>query len=395
MSYTKIATPVIPQTIVTPSLLCLGMGWFPDEPSGLNRYVYELMQALASEQPIEFCAFDLPAQKHQPNLTFQNLSNSQTQILKRLWQARANFRLHSRTIAVNLHFALYSLPILAKLPKHIPVTFTFHGPWASESKQEGASRLSVALKQQLEQWVYNRCDRFITLSQAFADILHQDYNIPYHKIHIIPGGINTETFSITHSRQQAREKMGFPSDRPILFTPRRLVQRVGIDKLLDALSIVQQQCPEVWLAIAGKGHQRQSLEQQAETLGLSQNVKFLGYVPDEQLPLCYQAADLTIVPSQALEGFGLILLESLACGTPVLSTPVGGMPEVLRPLDPNLVTASPSADSIATRILDFLQARLPLPDRPTCRHYAVQNYDWQIIAPRVQKVLIQPVITPD
>jgi glycosyltransferase involved in cell wall biosynthesis len=384
--------------LTTPSnsLLCLGMGWFPDEPSGLNRYVYELMHTLAQQnQPIEFCSVDLPTQSPQPNLTLHNLSHSHTNLLTRLWQTQRNFTPPTQTIAVNLHFALYSLPILAKLSQQIPVTLTFHGPWATESQQEGAGKLSVALKKWVEKRVYQRCDRFITLSQAFADILHQDYNIPQHKIHVIPGGINTETFCITHSRQQARETMGFPSDRPILFTPRRLVQRVGIDKLLDALSIVQQQCPEVWLAIAGKGHQRQSLEQQAETLGLSQNVKFLGYVPDEQLPLCYQAADLTIVPSQALEGFGLILLESLACGTPVLSTPVGGMPEVLRPLDPNLVTASPSADSIATRILDFLQARLPLPDRPTCRHYAVQNYDWQIIAPRVQKVLIQPVITPD
>jgi glycosyltransferase involved in cell wall biosynthesis len=376
------------------SLLCLGMGWFPDEPSGLNRYIYELMHTLVQQnQAIAFYSVDLPPQSQPQNLTLHNLSHSHTNLLARLWQTQRNFAPPPQTIAVNLHFALYSLPILAKLPQQIPVTFTFHGPWATESQQEGSSKVSVALKKWIEQRVYQRCDRFITLSQAFADILHQDYNIPHHKIHVIPGGINTETFCITHSRQQAREKMGFPSDRPILFTPRRLVQRVGIDKLLDAIHIVQQQCPDIWLAIAGKGPQRNALEQQVQDLGLTHNVKFLGYVPDEQLPLCYQAADFTIVPSQALEGFGLILLESLACGTPVISTPVGGMPEVLRPLDPNLVTQSSSADAIATQILAFLQGRLTLPDRQTCRHYAVQNYDWKIIAPRVKNVLVQPIVS--
>jgi glycosyltransferase involved in cell wall biosynthesis len=382
-----------PTTRSSQTLLCLGMGWFPDEPGGLNRYVYELIQTFTQQnESIEFCSIDLPPQSQNDRLQLRHLGSSQQNLLTRFIQAHQNFQLNPDNLpsAINLHFALYSLPILTKLPKQIPITFTFHGPWASESQQEGASKLSVTLKKWIEQRVYRRCDRFITLSQAFADILHQDYSIPHHKIHVIPGGINTETFCISHSRQQAREKMGFPHDRPILFSPRRLVQRVGIDKLLDAMSIVQQQCPEVWLAIAGKGPQRHALEQQVQDLGLTQNVQFLGYVPDEQLPLCYQAADLSIVPSQSLEGFGLVLLESLACGTPVMATPVGGMPEVLRPLDTNLVTESLSADSIAARILGFLQGDIPLPDRQICRNYAVQNYDWQIIAPRVREVLIQP-----
>jgi glycosyltransferase involved in cell wall biosynthesis len=249
--------------------------------------------------------------------------------------------------------------------------------------------LNIAFKKWVEQRVYNRCDRFITLSQAFADLLHQDYQIPTDKIHVIPAGIDTNGFKITHSRQEARTQLGFPLDRPILFTPRRLVQRMGIDNLLDALVIVKEQVPDVWLAIAGKGKQREALEQKAQALGLTDNVKFLGYVADQDLPVCYQAADLTVVPSQSLEGFGLILLESLACGTPVLSTPVGGMPEVLRPFDQNLVTEGISGASIADRLVSLLTDPKKLPDRQACRDYAVNNYDWKIIAPRVQEVLLR------
>ena len=162
----------------------------------------------------------------------------------------------------------------------------------------------------------------------------------------------------------------------------------------DECHLLNHQVPDVWLAIAGKGALRSVLEQQANELGLQEHVKFLGYVPDEELSVAYQAADLTVVPSQSLEGFGLILLESLACGTPVLSTPVGGMPEVLLPFQPALVTDTPSSDALAARLIELLTGEMPLPDRSVCRDYAVRNYDWKIIAPKVTAVLLMPVDRP-
>jgi glycosyltransferase involved in cell wall biosynthesis len=375
-------------------IVCLGMGWFPLQAGGLNRYLYELIQSLGeSNTQIDLYGTDLPEVESNVSLRLINLTNEDMRLPLRLWQCSRQFRQHFTEMpqAINLHFALYSLPVLGYLPRNVPVTFNFQGPWAGESQMEGAGRLNVAFKKWVEQRVYDRCDRFITLSQAFADILHNDYHIPQAKIHVIPGGINTTDFQITHSRQQAREQMGFPVDRPILFTPRRLVQRMGIDKLLEALVVVQQQVPDIWLAIAGKGSQREALERQAAALGLTDHVRFLGYVSDGDLPICYQAADLTVVPSQSLEGFGLVLLESLASGTPVLSTPVGGMPEVLRPFEPNLVTADATAGAIGDRLIAYFTGKLALPDRESCRDYAVQNYDWQIIAPRVQEVLLRPL----
>jgi glycosyltransferase involved in cell wall biosynthesis len=86
-----------------------------------------------------------------------------------------------------------------------------------------------------------------------------------------------------------------------------------------------------------------------------------------------------------------VLLESLACGTPVVSTPVGGMPEVLRPFEPNLVTVDATAGAIADRLIAYFTGKLILPDRESCRDYAVRNYDWQIIAPRVQEILLRPL----
>jgi glycosyltransferase involved in cell wall biosynthesis len=163
---------------------------------------------------------------------------------------------------------------------------------------------------------------------------------------------------------------------------------MGLDKLLIALAKIKPKIPDVWLAIAGKGPLKASLEQQAKELGLNDHVKFLGFLPDDQLPIAYQAADLTIMPSQSLEGFGLAVVESLACGTPALCTPVGGMPEILEPFSPDLITDSPEETAIAKRLEELLTGKVPMPSRTECRDYASTHFDWHKIAQQVRKVLL-------
>jgi glycosyltransferase involved in cell wall biosynthesis len=374
--------------------LLAGLGWFPSNPGGMDRYGYELMQQLIKDgDRINLCGVGLPENTTQTAISLNNLANPKDSLPQRLWFVRQRFRQRQQQIfpvdAINLHFALYSFPLLADLPSGVPITFTFHGPWALESKQEGAKPWSVAFKWWLEQRVYQRCDRFIVLSNAFGKILHEHYQIPWDKIHVIPGGVDIRRFQMDLSREQARQILGWQPDQFILFTPRRLVKRVGLDVLLHAFAKVKSRCPDICLAIAGRGAQEVALKQQASELEIESHVKFLGYLPDEQLPIAYQAADLTIMPSQSLEGFGLVLLESLACGTPVLCTPVGGMPEVLSPFCPDLITESFSEMAIAERLGDFLTGKLSLPSRSDCREYASSHFDWQIVAPQVRDVLLR------
>ncbi len=378
--------------VVSAYILCVGLGWFPKTPGGVERYVYELTHHLAADQDrVELCGVGLPSAQPNYPLKLTNLADPDSPIWQRLWFVRTNFlsRRAAKPDAINLHFALYSLPLLQILPDGVPITFTFHGPWALESKQEGVSKLGVFLKHWIvEKRVYERCDRFIVLSKAFGNILHQDYQVPWNKIHIIPGGVALERFESNLSRQEARTQLNWPQDRAILFTSRRLVHRMGLDKLLTALTIIKLRNADVWLAIAGRGPLQASLQQQATELGLKDNVKFLGFLPDEQLPVAYQAADLSVMPSQSLEGFGLAIVESIACGTPALCTPVGGMPEILAPFSPDLITSSCEATAIAERLEQVLLGKLPLPSRTACREYAVSHYDWHKIAQQVRKVLL-------
>jgi glycosyltransferase involved in cell wall biosynthesis len=375
------------------SILTLGLGWFPKNPGGLERYIYELTHKLAANQDqVELCGVGLPVNADNVPIKLTNLAFPDSSICQRLWSIRTNFQKTriSKPDAINLHFALYSFPILDLLPKGIPVTFNFHGPWASESKQENVDKkLSIFLKHWLiEKNTYKRCDRFIVLSQAFGNILHQQYQIPWEKIHVIPGGVDIHHFQANLSPQAARTQLNWPQSRHILFTSRRLVKRMGIDKLLEAIAIIKPRIPDVWLAIAGRGHMQATLQQQVSELGLEDNVKFLGFLPDEQLPIAYQAADLTVMPSQSFEGFGLAIIESLACGTPVLCTPVGGMPEILQKFSPDLITDSINVSSIAQKLEQVLLKEIAIPAREECRQYTVTNYDWTNIAQEIRQVLL-------
>ena len=374
------------------SILCLGLGWFPKTPGGLERYTYELTLRLAkNEDQIELCGVGLPENETSLPIKMTNLAAPNTSILQRLWTVRNNFKKTriAKPDAVNLHFALYSLPILDLLPKDIPITFNFHGPWASESRQEGVDSITALLKQSIvEKTTYQRCHRFIVLSKAFGKILHEQYQIPWEKIYVIPGGVDINHFQADLSIQEARTKLAWSLERPTIFTSRRLVHRVGVDKLLIALAEIKPKIPDIYLAIAGRGPLKDSLQQQATELGLENNVKFLGFLPDELLPVAYQAADLSIMPSQSFEGFGLAIVESLACGTPVICTPVGGMPEILEPFSPDLITESTEVGAIAEKLEQVFLGKIVKPSRKECREYAVNNFDWDKIAQEVRKVIL-------
>ncbi|MCM1984212.1 glycosyltransferase family 4 protein [Lyngbya confervoides] len=381
-----------PQTPAT--IVFIGLGWFPHSPGGNERYVYELTRQLAKRgDRIELCGVDLPNEQPDNALILTNLCQSHWPLPKRLRETRRQFLQRSSQTpdAINLHFPLYGLPLLSVLPPHIPVTLTFHGPWAAESQQEGANWFSVALKRWVERRVYHEMDRFIVLSHAFGTILHRDYGIPWDQIRVIPGGVDIERFAPKYNQQEARQVLGWPRDRWTLFTPRRLVPRMGLEILIQAVAQLKPHYPALSLAIAGKGPLQRSLEQQITDLQLSDSVHLLGFMPDEDLPTAYQAADLTLIPSQALEGFGLVLLESLACGTPVVCTPVGGMPEVLQPFSPQLITAGTSIQALAQTLQQILDQKLPLPTGADCRAHICAHYDWSGVAERVRQVLLEDI----
>jgi glycosyltransferase involved in cell wall biosynthesis len=151
---------------------------------------------------------------------------------------------------------------------------------------------------------------------------------------------------------------------------------MGIEVLLLALL----RLPEtVDLAVVGAGTLGDTLTRLAEELGLAERVTFVGQVSEPELVDWYRAADLFVLPTIAYEGFGLVTVEALACGTPVVGTPVGATPELLTPLDPRLVASAPSDEALARAVGDALEITGP-ELRERCRRYACERFSWDGVA---------------
>jgi glycogen synthase len=283
------------------------------------------------------------------------------------------------------HFALYASAAVGRL-RRVPHIVHFHGPWAAESREEGGSRLAVLAKWSIERTVYRSAVRFIVLSEAFGRLATQEYGVPAELVRVIPGAADLDRFSIAHSRGEARRALGWPEDRRILVSVRRLVRRTGVDRLIEALPQVRAQAPDVHLYVGGTGPLRAHIERRIAELGLDDCVTLLGFVADEQLPLMYRAADLNVIPTIALEGFGLTAVEALAAGTASVVTPVGGLPEILSPLAPQLVLESTEVPAIVRGLTDALSGTVPIPSDDACRAFATERFSADLMARRVAAV---------
>jgi glycosyltransferase involved in cell wall biosynthesis len=283
------------------------------------------------------------------------------------------------------HFALYALPAYDKLRSDRLVTH-FHGPWGAESAQDGAGAMAASARMLVEKSLYLRSARVIVLSKAFAQLATERYGVNPAKVRIVPGCVDIERFDVHATQSAARNRLGLPTDRPILLSLRRLVRRMGLLELIAALPQIARRVPDVLLCIAGRGLLRRELETQVRRLGLTDHVRFLGYVDDDDLPYLYRAADINVVPTVALEGFGLVAAESLAAGVPAMVTRVGGLPEVVADLSPNLMFASPGSEDLAHGLIEALLGRLQLPDRAACAAYAKKHFSSQLMAERIADV---------
>jgi glycogen synthase len=379
---------------VTISTLQIGGGWFPENPGGLDRYFYELLRALPGVnvdcRGLVVGTGRVAADSGGQVRAFAKRTDS---IVKRWFAARdataQTLAELGRRCLVSAHFSLYAHPGLRELVSQgRPMVIHFHGPWAAESRQEGAGSLATWMKHHVECSVYRHAAAFITLSHAFRDVLCGQYDIDHARVHVIPGGVDVLRFqsALDTSRGEARLQFGLPTDRPIVLSVRRLVSRMGLENLIDAMCRVRAELPEALCVIVGRGRLRNELLQRIAEKNLQYHVRLLGFVPDEQLPLIYRAADLTIMPSLSLEGFGLSAVESLAAGTPVLVTPVGGLPEVVRELDPCLVMPGTGIDVLADSMIAALMNPGAIPASETCAAYARRRFEWSVIARQVRSV---------
>jgi glycosyltransferase involved in cell wall biosynthesis len=369
----------------------IGMGWLAEDMGGLNRVYYDCIQHLPKVGvEVRGLVAGSPQVFDDSAQLVQSFAPQEASLLRRWYGARALLKKHLAThhdAVIVSHFALYMFPGL-NLLRDRPLVTHFQGPWAMESLLENTHQktTNIKLRHWIEQSCYHRSQQFIVLSDAFRQLLHREYQVPLNRIHIIPPGVEMQHFDSPLSQQQARTELGWAQDRPMILAVRRLAKRMGLENLIEAIDKVRHAHPDVLLLIAGKGEEQAALQAKIQALNLENHVRLLGFVPDQQLPLAYRAANFSVVPTVAFEGFGLIVTECLAAGTPVLGTPVDAIPEILRPLSDNLVFESAATHDIAQGIAEALSGVRALPSAADCQNYIAQNYAWPVIADRIKQV---------
>ncbi len=284
----------------------------------------------------------------------------------------------------------------------LPVLYSFLSPapleYASRTGMSALHRLGLvgrsaqALLWGIERACLRRATAIHVLSDFSARQLWQLYGLPSDRLVCIPGGVDLAKFAPAPDRGLVRRALGLPAGAPLFLTVRNLEARMGLDILIRAMALLRREVPNVRLLIGGSGHLRTALETLTASLDLESHVRFLGYVPDDELPRYYQAADAFVLPTRELEGFGLITVEAMACGTPVLGTAVGATPEILRPLDPTLVFQDSTPEGMAGRLQAFLAERDRDPGggerlRQACRRHVESAYDWGHAVDRVERTL--------
>lgn len=228
---------------------------------------------------------------------------------------------------------------------------------------------SFALPRRMIRWAAERAAASIGVCRALMDVLAA-WGLPPDKLLVMRNGVDLQRFAPVDPAQ-ARSMLSL-SGHPILLSVGYLIERKGHHIAIEAMPQILRRHPEALLVIVGDGADRGGLESLAGRLGVSARVFFAGARPNAELKNWYSAADLLILASSR-EGWANVLLESMACGTPVVATDIWGTPEVVAdPVAGGLIKER-TASALAEGVAEIL-ARLP--DRAAVRRYA-EGFSWQ------------------
>ncbi len=225
------------------------------------------------------------------------------------------------------------------------------------------------LPRRMMQWAARHAVASIGVSQALVDLIG-GWGIGPEKLHLMRNGVDLDRFQPL-PKAQARARLGLGGG-PMLLSVGNLVALKGHDLTIDAFASLLPEMPDARLVLVGEGAERERLQAQVQALSLADRVRFAGAIPNAELPLWYSAADLSVL-SSSREGWANVLLESMACGTPVVATRRGGNPEVVSDRAAGRLVDVRDAPHIASSIRELLQSQ---PDPASVRAHA-SRFGWR------------------
>ncbi len=373
--------------------------FFLDLPGGLARVAWDVAKALSRRgHDVAMVAgvADSPSASR-PRLVEERIDGVRVfrylrPRLSRLDPFRASKQIRSGSMAIAavmeiqdwdvIHcHSIFSAAAATHAAPMLPRLQTVHSPAIQELSynwsQQGVVGYVTALGgrsmvRQLEIRAVSTAARCHALSRFTVNEMTGEYPGVRQDYTVIPHWADPGWFRVM-PKEQARSRLGWPRAIPVLFTVRQLRHRYGIDTAIRAVAPLAR-AGRCHLYVGGSGEDKPALERLITSLGVSGSVKLLGHISDEDLRLAYQAADLFVLPTRALECFGLIILEAMACGLPVVGTQVGAIPENLLPILPNCIVPPDDPQAMGVRIEQFLDRKLELPAGDDLAAYVADQF---------------------
>lgn len=270
---------------------------------------------------------------------------------------------------------------------HIPLVSTIHA--TEYGRNNGLHNELQRYISNVEWWLGYESWRVIACSLYMEEELKRIFQTPGDKLRVIPNGVYSNEFQNTNiDPAKIRSRYSAPEEK-VIFHIGRIVREKGLGVLLEAMPRVLEVEPRVKLIIAGKGPYLDELRHRAYQLGIYNRIYFTGYIDDNTRNALFQCADVAVFPS-LYEPFGIVALEGMAAGTPVVVSDTGGMSEIVKHGVNGLKAYTNNVISLADNIIWALQH----PDHTLqMKRKAMEDietlYNWERIALKTRDVYQQ------
>jgi len=363
---------------------------------GLARHVYYLSKALAKIGiEVTVITLEFPGAPWSETIDNVNVERVRVEIgnpnflswvflFNHFMEKR--FALLKRSIDI-IHGHDWLVALASIATKHFtnkPLVFTYH---STERGRVGTLSTPDSFTiDSIEWWCGYEASKIIVTSKSMLNEITNTFKIPNDKISIIPNGIDISEFNIQVNPFEIKRNIGIGEDKKLVLFVGRITSQKGVTYLIQAVPKILASHPDARFVIVGDGWELGTIKNMIYSMGLGEYVKTLGFLPDHTVKSLMKAADVMVVPS-IYEPFGIVALEAMASGTPLVASDVGGLSELVEHGKTGLKIYPANPDSIAWGINTILS-------NPQWARTMAQNalaivkekYSWEAIAAKTAEL---------
>jgi glycosyltransferase involved in cell wall biosynthesis len=343
--------------------ICLVTHFFPPHMGGIEKVSYEQSKRLTNlGYKIDVLTSKIRGRTEYPTKGIRIFDFSAVNITERIGvpypipyiQAYKTFaNVIKRCDLVHAHGHVYMSSYLAgKIAKKYgkPFILTQHNTFIDY--QSGLNIVEHLNDLTIGKAVLKDADRIVVVSNKTKEYVHK-LGADKSKTSVIYNGVDIDYFHPTN-KVVSRKILDLPKNQKIILSVRRLVYKNGLDTLIESVPYVTRDHPDALFVVAGKGPSKTLIEDRIKESGIENNIKLTGFLPHELLPIYYNAADYFLLPSASGEGLPLVLLEAMACRLPVISTTVGGTPEIIEHMKNGVLVPPRNPEAMALKMSELL-----------------------------------------